>query len=147
MAIKVDLEKAYDRLRWDFIEDTLVDLGIPSGIIRVIMNCVSSSSMQLLWNGSPTKVFRPSRGMRQGCPLPPYHFVLCMERLGHSITAAIEANEWTPISLVKHGRHISHLFFADDLMLFCKANVDNVRTVKKVLEEFSICSGHRVSVV
>lgn len=64
MAIKVDLEKAYDRLRWDFIEDTLSNVGFPQPFIRVIMECVSSSSMQLLWNEEVTDEFVPSHGIR-----------------------------------------------------------------------------------
>ena len=51
MAIKVDLEKAYDRLRWDFIEDTLKDAGLPSKFVQAAMLCISSCSMQILWNG------------------------------------------------------------------------------------------------
>ncbi|KAJ8768812.1 hypothetical protein K2173_023716 [Erythroxylum novogranatense] len=50
MAIKVDLEKAYDRVRWDFLQDTLIDVGLPLNLIRIIMICVSTSSIQVLWN-------------------------------------------------------------------------------------------------
>lgn len=53
-AVKVDLEKAYDRVRWDFLNDTLHDVGLLSSLIRVIMHCVTSSSIQLLWNGMLT---------------------------------------------------------------------------------------------
>lgn len=51
MAIKVDLEKAYDRLRWDFINENLVLVGLSANFIRIIMECITSFSMQLLWNG------------------------------------------------------------------------------------------------
>lgn len=57
MAIKIDLEKAYNRLSWKFIEDTLEDIGILPNLIRLIMNCVMSSSMQVLFNGSLRTVF------------------------------------------------------------------------------------------
>ena len=50
MAIKADLEKAYDRLNWDFIRDTLAVVGLPVNLIEVIMWCVSSADMQLIWN-------------------------------------------------------------------------------------------------
>lgn len=48
MAIKVDLEKAYNRIRWDFIEDTLSDVGFPSKMFRIIMDCITMISMQIL---------------------------------------------------------------------------------------------------
>lgn len=85
MVVKVDLEKAYDRIWWDFLEDTLHDVGLPATIVRTIMYYVSSSTLQLLWNGSLSEEFSPSRGVHQGDPLSPYLFVLGMERLGHFI--------------------------------------------------------------
>lgn len=51
MAIKVDLEKAYDRLRWDFIEETLYDAGLLGNFVQAIMACVSTCSMCVAWNG------------------------------------------------------------------------------------------------
>lgn len=89
MAIKVDLEKAYDRVRWEFIHDSLIDAHLPQNLIDIIMRCTSSPHMQVLWNGSLTEEFVPSRGIRQGDPLSPYLFVLGMERLGHSILQAV----------------------------------------------------------
>ncbi|KAH9707854.1 hypothetical protein KPL70_012694 [Citrus sinensis] len=89
MAIKVDLEKAYDHLSWEFISDTLREARIPSDLIQVIMACITSVTMRVLWNGEATDEFSPSQGIRQGCPLSPYLFVLCIERLSHGIHNAI----------------------------------------------------------
>ncbi|KAH9666802.1 putative ribonuclease H protein [Citrus sinensis] len=61
MAIKVDLEKAYDWLNWDFIFDTLQQTGIPTHLSRLIMDCVTSASMSILWNGEVTGTFTPGR--------------------------------------------------------------------------------------
>ena len=85
MAIKIDLEKAYDRVRWSFMLECLRELHIPNGIIDLIEWCISSSSMQILWNGSKTEHFTLSRGLRQGDPFSPYLFVVCMEKLAHLI--------------------------------------------------------------
>jgi len=87
MAIKLDLEKAYDRLRWDFLHGTLLRMNLPGPLIEVIMHCVSSCSLNILWNGEPFEAFKPSRGVRQGDPLSPYLFVACMERLSQLIEA------------------------------------------------------------
>lgn len=64
MAIKVDLEKAYDQIRWDFLSETLSDIGLPNFLIRIIMTCVITVSMQLLWNGTISEAFVPTRGVR-----------------------------------------------------------------------------------
>lgn len=69
MAIKVDLEKAYDRLRWDFIHDPLIEVGLPKDFIRVTLECITTAKMQILWNGELTEEFCPSRDIRQGDPL------------------------------------------------------------------------------
>ncbi|KAH9788525.1 reverse transcriptase domain-containing protein [Citrus sinensis] len=83
MAIKVDLEKAYDRLNWSFIFETLQLAGFPIQLSRLIMECVTTVKMSILWNGEVTEEFSPGRGIRQGDPLSPYIFVLCIERLSH----------------------------------------------------------------
>lgn len=66
MILKVDLEKAYDRLEWQFIRETLVDVGLPSTMIEVIMHCVTAASFSLLWNGDSTDTIEQTRGASTG---------------------------------------------------------------------------------
>lgn len=103
MLLKLDLEKAYDRLRWDFLEDTLRAAGLSENWVKRIMECVSGPSMCILWNGEKSESFKPSRGLRQGDPLSPYLFVLCMERLCQLIEKAVEDKRWKPIRLSRGG--------------------------------------------
>ena len=69
MAIKIDLEKAYDRLKWPFIVDTLKDTG--DNIIEVVQQCISSSSMNFLWDRGQFSQSQPMRGICQGDPFLP----------------------------------------------------------------------------
>ncbi|KAA3475230.1 Retrovirus-related Pol polyprotein LINE-1 [Gossypium australe] len=146
MAVKLDLEKAYDRVSWDFINASLIAAEIPLFLRNVIMSAISSSTMQVLWNGVPTQKFKPNRGIRQGCPLSPYLFVLCMEWLGHFIHSGKEVGIWDPIRLSRSGPPVSHLFFADDLVIFCKAQIDQAHFLESIISLFCEISGHKISV-
>lgn len=111
MAIKIDLKKAYDRVRWDSIDTSPQAVSIPNFLHNVIMSTISNSTMQVLWNGVPTQKFKLVKGVCQGCPLSPYLSILCIEWLGHGIRTAIEADRWSPIRLSRTGTPLSHLFF------------------------------------
>lgn len=124
MAIKIDLEKAYDRLKWEFVKDTLEDIGFPGNLVNLIHNCISSVRMRSLWNGEALERFSPERGIRQGDPISPYLFALCIERLFQVISLAVENKLWRPVKVTRNGPCISHLAFVDDLILFAKATTD-----------------------
>ncbi|KAH9750393.1 putative ribonuclease H protein [Citrus sinensis] len=147
MAIKVDLQKAYDRLNWSFIFETLQQTGLPIHLSRLIMECVTSASMNILWNGEVTEEFYPGRGIRQGDPLSPYIFVLCIKSLSHGITQAVVDGSWKPIRLVKHGTPLTHLFFANDLLLFAEASIDQAHIIDAVLENYCRSSEAKVNKV
>ena len=118
MAIKQDLGKAYDCLWWEFIQDTLSKKKIPAHLIGVTMHCISSCSLNILWNGEPTGSFSSTRGIRQGDLLSPYLFVACMETLSQLIESKCKAGRWKGVPVSKGGLRISHLMFAYDVVLF-----------------------------
>ena len=82
MVIKVDLKKAYDKLEWSFIGEMLFRVNLPSNLIQLIMSCVTSVSTSILFHGGVLDSFHPSRGIKQGDPLSPYLFIMCMDFLG-----------------------------------------------------------------
>lgn len=130
LAIKIDLEKAYDRLSWDFIKDILEDIGLPNHFIQLVWYCISTARMKVLWNGEALEEFSMSKGIRQGDPISPYLFVLCIEKLFQLINVEVEAHNWHPIQLARGGPRISHLAFTDDLLLFAEASEDQVLLIK-----------------
>ncbi|KAE8660566.1 hypothetical protein F3Y22_tig00116951pilonHSYRG00405 [Hibiscus syriacus] len=109
------------------------------------MGIIGWMAIKILWNGDLTDSFKPTRGIRQSDPLSPYLFVLCMERLSQAIKVKVVSEDWKEIHLSKEGHGLSHLFFADDLMLFAKALMDQVSMIKGVLDRFCDESGHRIS--
>ena len=73
---KVDYEKAYDSVKWDFIYYMLRRLGFCDRWIRWIKGCLESASVSVLVNGSSTREFFPKKGLRQGDPLALFSFSL-----------------------------------------------------------------------
>ncbi|KAL6138042.1 hypothetical protein ACLB2K_063330 [Fragaria x ananassa] len=136
MAWKVDLSKAYDKLNWNFIEQVLNEVKLPTNFVKIIMSCVSTASYQIIVNGELSNSFSGSRGIRQGDPLSPYLFVLCMEKLSHSIQNAVEMGHWKPIQSSYSSPRSSHLFFADDWILFSEASSTQATVMKGVMNLF-----------
>jgi len=72
VALKIDMEKAYDRLEWDFIIQCFRELGFHPKWVSWIKECISTFSYSILVNGVPYGLIKPSRGVRQGDPLSLY---------------------------------------------------------------------------
>ncbi|KAI5352205.1 hypothetical protein L3X38_005096 [Prunus dulcis] len=145
IAWKIDLSKAYDRLNWGFIMTVLKEVGFPENLIQLIIHCVSSVTYQVCVNGELTETFTPKNGIRQGDPLSPYLFVLCMEKFSHLIVEAVKNFNWKPVKSSQGGPFVSHLFFADDLILFAEATPRQAHIMKQCLDEFCRASGQVVN--
>ena len=145
MALKIDLEKAYDKLEWSLIKDMLVRANIPDDLIVIIMSCISSVSTSILVNGEALDSIYPSRGIRQGDLLSPYLFILCMDYLGQLIEEKCHIQLWQPVKASQSGPAFSHLFFADDLVLFAKADYINCSAIRDVLDDFCSLFGQTIS--
>ena len=120
MVLKIDLEKTYDKLEWNFIRDMLIRVNLPMDIIDVIMSCVSTVSTSILFNREALNPIYPSRGIRQGDPIFPYLSILYMDYLGQLIEEKCSGKLWQRVKASQSGPAFSHLFFADDLILLPK---------------------------
>ncbi|XP_058775278.1 uncharacterized protein LOC131649534 [Vicia villosa] len=109
------------------------------------MHGVTSVETNINWNGNKNEFFRPQRGIRQGDPMSPYLFVLCMDKLSHLIEHAINEKHWKSFQLGRNGVSILHLMFADDLLIFGEANKAQLNCVKATLETFCSMSGQEIS--
>ncbi len=118
MAIKVDLQKAYDRINWGFLKPVLSQLGFSPTFVNWILQCVSTVSTSVLVNGGRNESFNPSRGLHQGDPLSPYLFILCQKVLSQLIDQQFSLRNISGVRMNVSGLAITHVMFADDLMLF-----------------------------
>lgn len=142
MCLKLDIRKAYDSISWSFLDEVMTRFGFPPKWRRLIMNCVKASFVVTV-NGANSTAFAATNGLRQGDPLAPYLFVLCMEVLSEMIKQAVRDGRIEPLSCGEVP--VSHLLFADDVLVFASATKANARAIRAVLEEFTACSGLRLS--
>ncbi|CAM8902499.1 unnamed protein product [Rhodiola kirilowii] len=143
--LKLDILKAYDTVDWRFLQQTLEIFGFPLRFITWIMACVSSVKFSVLINGSMEGYFGSSRGLRQGDPISPYLFTLLMEVLSRLLGNMKRTGnfDYHP----KCARiSLSHLMFADDVIIFSKANSGSLNQVRDVLRTFHDWSGLKVNV-
>ncbi|GJV26981.1 RNA-directed DNA polymerase, eukaryota [Tanacetum coccineum] len=139
LIFKVDFEKAYDSVRWDFLDDVLYSFGFGSKWRAWIQTCLNSSRGSILINGSPTEEFQFFKGLKQGDPLSPFLFILIMESLHISFQRVIDANLFTGIKL-NSLVNLTHLFYADDALFIGQWSDSNIDTLVHVLDCF-----HRAS--
>ena len=123
MAVKLDMEKTYDRFEWDFIKVSLTKLGFHPKWISWVIECISTVSYSILINNSLEGKFMPSRGIRQGDPLSSYIFILYVEFLGRELVKHAEnPKNYLGIPTHENGPRIPFLMFADDRIIFAKAS-------------------------
>lgn len=117
LQIKVDMAKAYDRVEWDYLEAMLLKLDFGQKWTRLVMQCVRSVSYATLINGTPGETITPSRGLRQGDPLSPYLFLICVEGLSSLLQKAESSGIIKGVAVSRGGTRINHLLFANDCII------------------------------
>ncbi|KAF7129689.1 hypothetical protein RHSIM_Rhsim10G0093500 [Rhododendron simsii] len=144
-AFKLDMAKAYDRVDWRYLEQVMRQLGFHELWIGWVMECVKTVSFSITVNGEAGESFHPSRGIRQGCPLSPYLFLLC----GEGFTAL--CNDYVSKKLLygfrinRHCPVVSHLLFADDSVVYCQATERDCAALYNILELYEAASGQKVN--
>lgn len=145
MAVKLDMSKAYDRLEWSFVEGVLRKLGFANRWISLLMSYIRSVSYFIIINGLPQGNIIPSRGIRQGDPLSPYLFILCAEALSSLIQNSAREGYISGVPLSRGGTKINHLLFADDSLLFCRANTREWSHIQGLIGVYERASGQMIN--
>ena len=145
MAMKLDMSKAYDWVEWEYVARIMEKLGFCEKWVALVLECISTVSYSILVNGEPKGDIKPSRGIRQGDPLSPYLFLLCSEGLNRMLQQAAANDQIRGFSLCKWGPRISHLFFADDSLLFCKASKSHLQVIQNILVLYEQASGQKLN--
>ncbi|XP_010431573.1 PREDICTED: uncharacterized protein LOC104715904 [Camelina sativa] len=138
--LKVDLKKAFDSVIWEFIINTLKAMEFPAHFISLIKQCISTASFSICINGELCGHFTGSKGLRQGDSISPYLFVLVMEVFSQMLRKAYN-NSLIGAHANTSNPQVTHLAFADDIMVFFDGKLNSLSNITGVLHEFSAASG------
>ena len=120
---KLDIEKAYDQINWNFLTTVLFKMGFKEKWFGWIKWCISTTSFSIMLNASLEGFFKSLRGLRQGDPLSPYLFVLGMDAFSLLADIAVEGGFIYGYKFKGRNdteRQITHLLFVDDTCVFYK---------------------------
>ncbi|KAI0493816.1 hypothetical protein KFK09_023941 [Dendrobium nobile] len=136
----VDMEQAYDSMAWASLKGILDYFKFPPKFSKLIMECVVDPMFSIIINGNCSKWIHARSGFRQGCPLSTILFILCSQLLSNAFY-----HSSCGIKLCPEGPRISHLLYADDVIMFSKANKKEVLGVKRILHNFCEWTGQKIN--
>ncbi|WVZ84522.1 hypothetical protein U9M48_031549 [Paspalum notatum var. saurae] len=156
LLLIIDLAKAFDKLQWNFILAALKNLGFNQNFINRVAACTTKNkrkfvgnfkfvgpgladefkglkfvctSFSVIVNGQPHTTFTPTRGIRKGCPLSPYLFVIAINELSKMLQEALNQNYLSSITLGPNCPQIHSLLFADNLIICGQASTLEAQTI------------------
>ncbi|XP_021734035.1 uncharacterized protein LOC110700740 [Chenopodium quinoa] len=145
VALKLDMSKAYDRVEWSFLKMVMCKMGFSELWIRRVMECISSVSFPFKVNDEIFGSVAPSRGLRQGDPISPYLFLLCADAFSCLLSKAAHEKKLRGARICKAAPRVSHLFFADDSILFAKATLQECSKIADITRVYERASGQKVN--
>ena len=123
MAIKLDMAKAYDRVEWHFLRAMMTRMGFCDKWVNWISRCLETVSYSFNCNGEVKGFVKSGRGIRQGDPLSPYLFLICSEGFSNLLQRSAENKNLKGLKISRQSPNITHLFFVDDSLIFCRVDV------------------------
>ncbi|XP_073133915.1 uncharacterized protein [Henckelia pumila] len=140
-ALKLDMSKAYDRVEWNFLEAFMLKLGFNESWVGKVMSCISSVSYSFKVNQHELGNLIPGRGIRQGDPLSPYLFALCAQGLSAMLSSFESQGCFKGVRIASSCPSLSHLFFAEDSLIFFKAEMEDCQSIAECLKNYERASG------
>ncbi|XP_026445198.1 uncharacterized protein LOC113345731 [Papaver somniferum] len=144
VGLKLDITQAFDTVSWKFVLVFFKRYGFSDWWCDWILNILNSSRIYVLVNSNPEGYFSIDRGLRQGDPLSPLIFVLIEDVLSRNITKLFREGAMTTM-VSRKGISPTHLFFADDIMIYCKGNMKSLRSLVALLGYYQRAYGQTVS--
>ena len=120
-------------------------MGFNEKWISLIMNCITTMSYSVFINGVPQDCITPTRGLHQGDPISPYLFLLCSESFTGLILEETRNKRLAKISICRNYPTVTHLFFTDDSIQYCKASGQESRELQRILQKYEETLGQKIN--
>ncbi|XP_026399721.1 uncharacterized protein LOC113295604 [Papaver somniferum] len=143
IGLKLDISQAFDTVSWSFFLEVFRRYGYSERWCAWLFDILNSARIFILLNGNPEGYFKINRGLRQVDPLSPLIFVLIGDVLSRNISKLFRDKKISPM-VTRNGYSPTHLFFADDIMIFCKGNLKSVHNLVELLGKYQVASGQTV---
>ena len=145
LAMKIDVRKAFDTVNWQFLIHVLRRFGFTDLFCNWILSILHSAKLSVSVNGKSVGFFSCTRGVRQGNPLSPLLFCIAEEVISRGIEALVLEGK---VSQIRASRNLyvpSHCLYADDILIFCKGTLANVKNIMHLFELYGQYSGQLVN--
>ncbi|GKB32581.1 RNA-directed DNA polymerase, eukaryota, reverse transcriptase zinc-binding domain protein, partial [Tanacetum coccineum] len=140
-SLKIDTAMAYDTVDLSFLQVILENIGFHDRMVRWIRTCVSLAAFTIGINGERYGYFKSDRGLRQGDPVSLYLFTLIMKVFSLMLARKVKESKKFKFHKGCKEMKLTHLSFADDLLVLCHGDVDSISAIKEALLEFNNSSG------
>lgn len=145
VALKIDIEKAFDTMDWGFLLEVLSSFGFDPVFCNWIKIILHSTKLSISVNGHSVGFFPCKRGVRQGDPFSPLLFCLVEDVLSRSISKLVDQGELLPITSPRVYKVPSHVLYVDDILIFCRGTKRNLECLMSLFKRYSEASGQHVS--
>ncbi|VFR00957.1 unnamed protein product [Cuscuta campestris] len=131
LIIKLDMAKAFDKLKWSYLFDILQQFGFCAQFINMVKNLLSSSKYSVLFNGKPCSYFGQSRGIKQGDPLSPLLFIIANEGFSRNLKKLFSLGRIGHFNCGTKSIPITHLSYADDIITFSSGHARSILNLRR----------------
>ncbi|KAJ4771347.1 RNA-directed DNA polymerase (reverse transcriptase)-related family protein [Rhynchospora pubera] len=143
--LKADINKAFDKLDWAFLQKALQYINMPPKLIALIITAYREARITISINGKGDGFLRPTQGLRQGCPMSPYIFIISMEILSRLLQQELHVGRLEGVRVARTSPSLTHAIYADDLVIMGDTRPEEIHILSGILHNFAIASGLHIN--
>lgn len=145
LVIKLDIMKAYDKVKWLYLLKLLRKMGFGEILIDMVFRLLNNNWYSLLLNGQPKGFFKSSRGIKQGDPVSPTLFIIAAEVVSKALNKLLQNRDFKFFGIPRGIPRLNHLAFAVDNIILYKEDLRTMQMVADTLQRYEAMSRQKVN--